>query len=248
MSEAAEGHFSPVAVWTGSQMILWGGSTAAGAVMQSGGLYDLGTNQWTPIATTGSAPQTIGLAAVWAGSLGMLTFGGADASKVILSVYQYLPATNHWAKYKDINPGGFVARKDAYVAWVNGKMVIWGGRTFANAPVSTGVLFDPVQKTWTVLPAPPAAAGPRAAVQYEAGWIGRSGTSAYLLGGVTTGTSVAQNGIAVDTTSSTWTLIPAWDPAGEHRSGVGAWTGNEFVVWGGTNAGQPELNGSRWLP
>jgi hypothetical protein len=248
MADAAAGHFSPVAVWTGSQMILWGGSTATGSVLLSGGLYDPATNQWTPIISTGSAPQTIGMGAVWAGSLGMLTFGGADATKVILSAYQYLPSTNHWAKYDDINPSGFVARKDAYVAWVNSKMVIWGGRTFTNAPLKTGVLYDVAKKTWTVLPAPPSTVTARAAVPFESGWIGRSGTTAYLLGGVTTGTNVGQDGVFVDTTSSTWTVIPAWTPAGDHRSGAGAWTGNELIVWGGVNAAQAELDGSRWLP
>src|SRR5438034_8347126 len=41
------------AVWTGSQMIVWGG--VGSSVLNTGGRYNAGTASWTPTTTTSAA-------------------------------------------------------------------------------------------------------------------------------------------------------------------------------------------------
>jgi hypothetical protein len=246
MAAPTVGRFAPVAVWTGSKVLVWGGATAAGAPLKSGGLYDPNTNIWTTMSAGGAPAETIGMAYAWTGASGLIAFGGRTATAVSQDVYQYLPPpTDSWTKV--FAPTNAPKRSHAFAAWINSKLFIWGGRDLAGNPINDGGYIDIVAKTYTPLPSI-APVGGRAAVPFESGWLARSGTSVFLLGGVTTGTSVTQGGIALDTTMSTWSTIPAWIPAGDHRRGVGAWSGSEFMVWGGLNAVAAELDGSRWLP
>jgi N-acetylneuraminic acid mutarotase len=65
------------AVWTGNQMVVWGG--AAGAVrFDTGARYDPATDSWAPTSTTGAPSPRQHQAAVWTGS-SMLVWGGDQA-------------------------------------------------------------------------------------------------------------------------------------------------------------------------
>src|SRR5207248_11715880 len=70
------------AVWTGSEMIVWGGSDAGGNPLNSGGRYNPSTDSWTAMSTV-NAPSRSNLA-VWTGKE-MLVSGG-----------KYDPLTDHW--------------------------------------------------------------------------------------------------------------------------------------------------------
>src|SRR5439155_13239395 len=55
------------AIWTGVQMIVWGGSTSAGNT-NTGGRYNPGTDDWTTTSTTGAPSARSQHTAVWSGS------------------------------------------------------------------------------------------------------------------------------------------------------------------------------------
>jgi N-acetylneuraminic acid mutarotase len=63
------------AVWTGTEMLVWGGYNAVS--LGVGGRYAPLTGVWTSTATTGSPPNRSYHTAVWTGSE-MLVFGGAN--------------------------------------------------------------------------------------------------------------------------------------------------------------------------
>ena len=66
---------SHTAVWTGSEMIVWGGY--GGSYLNTGGRYDPSTDSWAAIST-GNAPfPRGGNTAVWTGSE-MIVWGGDD--------------------------------------------------------------------------------------------------------------------------------------------------------------------------
>ncbi|MBI5536952.1 MAG: hypothetical protein HY898_29800 [Deltaproteobacteria bacterium] len=239
------GRFAPIAVWTGSRVLVWGGLSATGGNLKSGGLYDPVGNTWTAMDTAGAPAAVSGLAYAWAGADGLIVFGGEDQNGAVnQDVFQYQPANNKWAK---LFTSTATKRSHAFGAWVNSKLFIWGGHDVNNAPLNDGGYLDIVAKSYTPLPVA-APSGGRALVPYESGWFARSGSSLFLIGGVTTGTTVVQGGYVLDTTSSAWTSIPAWNPTGEHRRGAGAWSGSEFMLWGGLNGAVAEMDGSRWLP
>src|SRR5207249_12283448 len=53
-TSAPAGRYFHTAVWTGSEMIVWGGASS-GSVLNTGGRYNPGTDSWTATSTT-SAP------------------------------------------------------------------------------------------------------------------------------------------------------------------------------------------------
>ncbi len=74
--EARDGH---PAVWTGSQMIVWGdASYPPGQSPGTGGLYDPSTDSWQPTSLCDAPTHRGGLGAVWTGSQ-MIIWGGHHA-------------------------------------------------------------------------------------------------------------------------------------------------------------------------
>src|SRR5947208_509855 len=69
---ARAGH---TAVWTGSEMIVWGGFNEP-SLFNTGGRYNPGTNSWTPTSTTNAPAGRVYHTAVWNGSE-MIVWGGA---------------------------------------------------------------------------------------------------------------------------------------------------------------------------
>ena len=64
------------AVWTGSEMIVWGGGRAYfHNIFNTGGRYNPGTNSWTATSTTNAPSARYGHTAVWTGSE-MIVWGG----------------------------------------------------------------------------------------------------------------------------------------------------------------------------
>ncbi len=79
---APKGRVNTFAVWTGTEMVLWGGVNDArgngGRFVGTGGRYNPATDTWTEIAETG-APGPRLTSGVWTGD-GLLTFGGYNGT------------------------------------------------------------------------------------------------------------------------------------------------------------------------
>jgi hypothetical protein len=106
------------AVWTGSEMIVWGGhdSGADHANLYDGAKYDPVSESWQPIATLpdeGTDSQN----AVWADGRMMVWLGNAG--------WMYDPDRDEWTR---MNPDG--APQDAEraaIAWTGSEFIVWGG-------------------------------------------------------------------------------------------------------------------------
>src|SRR5881628_2871577 len=66
------------AVWTGSEMIVWGG-TDGSSFFNTGGRYNPGTDSWTATSTTGAPAGRNSHTAVWTGTE-MIVWGGYNGS------------------------------------------------------------------------------------------------------------------------------------------------------------------------
>jgi hypothetical protein len=85
------------AVWTGSEMIVWGGNGQSGA-LADGARYNPTTDTWAPIASTGAPSARAFHSAVWTGSE-MIVWGGCCAPPPAADFAdgaRYNPATNTW--------------------------------------------------------------------------------------------------------------------------------------------------------
>src|SRR5213593_3499815 len=75
-TSAPAGRASHTAVWTGSEMIVWGG-TDGSSFLNTGGRYNPSTDSWTATSTTGAPAGRANHTAVWTGSE-MIVWGGAS--------------------------------------------------------------------------------------------------------------------------------------------------------------------------
>src|SRR6266576_3046208 len=77
---------SHTAVWTGSEMIVWGGcdNINVTSVFNTGGRYNPSTNSWTATSTTNAPEARAGHTAVWTGSE-VIVWGGQGASHPVLN-------------------------------------------------------------------------------------------------------------------------------------------------------------------
>src|SRR5207302_666642 len=76
-TDAPAGRSDHTAVWTGSEMIIWGGANDSG-ILNTGGRYNPDTDSWTGTSIAGPSARA-DHAAVWTGSQ-MIVWGGSNYS------------------------------------------------------------------------------------------------------------------------------------------------------------------------
>ncbi len=151
---APEGAPSPrsqhVAVWTGTKMVVWGG-TPDGSPMSAladGGMYDLATRTWTPIALAAAPSPRVRATAVWTGTE-MIVWGGQSVDGSTLGDgARFDPATNKWtAVSSQLGPAPRVRHT---ALWTGTQMFVWGGdANDAGAFLFTGYTYTPASDSWS---------------------------------------------------------------------------------------------------
>jgi hypothetical protein len=86
---APDGRTSHTAIWTGHQMVVWGGRNATGN-LNSGGRYNPAANAWTAATTSGAPSARVGHSAVWTGTR-MLVWGGNTSTQTFANGGVYDP-------------------------------------------------------------------------------------------------------------------------------------------------------------
>jgi N-acetylneuraminic acid mutarotase len=227
------------AVWTGSEMIVWGGVpgfTGATEYLRDGARYNPTTNSWTSIPAT--LPNTPAPSqwhsAVWTGSE-MIVFGSSTGSAQDLTFGRYSPATHQWASVNFAAPNIPRQRARHAMVWTGSEMILWGGYGGAYGSVNNSVLADggryqPATDTWVSLPAGMPGA-PSARENHTAVWTG----SEMIVWGGQSGASDRGDGARFNPATGTWTPLPASLPQtpSARKEHTAIWTGAEMIVWGG---------------
>ena len=125
---APAARYDHTAVWTGSEMIVWGGSEPA-ASLNNGGRYNPASNSWTAVSTTGAPAARYCHTAVWTGSE-MIVWGGSNGSSYLNTGGRYDPAGNSWTAVS--TTGAPAARYGHTAVWTGSEMIVWGGTTTAR--------------------------------------------------------------------------------------------------------------------
>ena len=147
---ARRGH---TAVWTGSEMIVWGGTPTIGS-LNTGGRYDPVNDVWTATSTNGAPSPRNNHSAIWTGTE-MILWGGA-AGNPLNDGGRYNPATDTWQPLTLVNAP--LPRQRHTAVWTRQEMIIWGGYDASVTPLSSGSRYRPATDTWTAIagsPAPP---------------------------------------------------------------------------------------------
>lgn len=169
---APTARFGHTAVWTGHEMIIWGGEIDKEA-MQTGGRYDVKTRSWTSMTTRGAPSARSGHVAVWTGSE-MIVWGGSSAEFFFNDGAAYDPDQNVWRELP--SRGSPSSRIDAAGIWTGSALLIWGGQG-TSGPLGDGAVYSPTSRRWIALPT---ANSPSPRV---APWVFATGDSVIVVGG-----------------------------------------------------------------
>jgi hypothetical protein len=82
---APEARYYHTAVWTGSEMIVWGGQGGLTGIQNTGGRYEAATDSWTATSTTNAPQPRLYHTAVWTAST-MIVWGGQATAATLTPV------------------------------------------------------------------------------------------------------------------------------------------------------------------
>ena len=236
ITNAADGRESHTAIWTGSEMVVWGGADDM-AAFNTGGRYNPTTNSWTATSLS-NAPSARELhTAVWTGSE-MIVWGGGFA---LNDGGRYNPGTNSWVTIG--NNGAPSGRINHTGVWIGSEMIVWAGYSpGAGGAVNTGGKYDSGTDSWTATNSVDA---PIARTGHTALW---TGTEMIVWGGEDNNFSYLDSGGRYDPSMNSWAGTSTANAAAGRTAHTAVWTGNEMVVWGGVGD-SGELNaGGRYNP
>ncbi|HJQ99924.1 MAG TPA: MopE-related protein [Candidatus Polarisedimenticolaceae bacterium] len=208
------------AVWTGTEMIVWGGQELSNLV-NTGARYNPVTDTWTPTTTSGAISGRYLHRAVWSGGemiiWGGFTYGGG----------RYNPATDSWIPMaQPVIPT--IGHRAHAMVWSGSKAIVWGGIE-ANV-LNTGGRYDPALNSWT----PTRTYGePSARGGAKLVW---TGTELLVWGGFGRSTEPPPlESSKLDLATTTWSPISTVNAPSARSNHTFVWTGKKAIVWGGTS-------------
>lgn len=248
---AAEGTWAPIAtpatlgkraghraIWTGSEMIIWGGYDWISAnypyikFATDNGRYDPELDQWSSVSTIDAPTGRDQHTATWTGAE-MIIWGGVvrhcDLNNCFTSTNtggRYDPATDTWVPMSTV--GAPSPRRHHSAIWTGTELIVWGGMgTDSSSPLGDGARYNPVTDTWSPLSdinAPPARG------RHHAVFDGQQMT----IWGGSSGSVIKTNGAIYDPMTDVWSVLPSQNAPG----GTGSFdpasvvlTGPDMLVW-----------------
>ena len=229
---APDGRQFQTAVWTGSEVIVWGGNANPGGFFNTGGRYSPATDSWVATSTS-NAPTARWLhKAVWTGSE-MIVWGGAGcgfANCDLNTGGRYNPATDSWTATSTTNaPLGRFAHT---AVWTGSEMTVWGGYNYGS--LSTGGKYNPGTDTWAATNTTNA---PADREYHTAVW---TGSEMIVWGGESfyNGSNHYLNtGGRYNPGTDSWTATSTANVPHGRAYHTAVWTGSEMIVWGGYTDG-----------
>ena len=223
------------AIWTGSEMIVWGG--LAGGYSNSGGRYNPATDSWTATSITNAPPGREGHTAVWTGSE-MIVWGGiGDGGNVLNTGGRYNPVTDSWTPTSTTSAPA--ARYSHVAVWTGGEMIVWGG--WATNPLNTGGRYNPSTDSWTATTTTNA---PSARYDHTGVWAG----SEMIVWGGEDFSGAFNTGGRYNPDTDSWTATSTTNAPDPRIVHTAVWSGSEMIVWGGDNNGIEVNTGGRYNP
>lgn len=226
-----------VAVWTGKEMLVWGGMVdGAGNGTASGAAYDPKSDTWRPLSEKGAPSARHSPQAVWTGKQ-LLVWGGFQKGGYAKDGGAYDPATDSWTPIPEAKVSG---RTRAVSVWTGAEMVVWGGIN-GSGTLADGARYAPESSTWSTLPG----SGPKSRASHVGVW---TGTEMLVWGGTDTFDWFA-DGRHLDVTGNAWKYETSTTNAPTLReSATGLWAVNSMLVWGGWNGGDYLDTGAAYEP
>jgi len=228
------------AVWTGSEMIIWGGGNSNPGGLNTGGRYNPALDTWTATSTT-NAPEGRGSqSTVWTGSE-MIIWGGFTGIVLLNTGGRYNPITDSWTPTSTTNAPAARALHSA--VWTDSEMIIWGGKGCGgNCNFNTGGRYNPGTDSWTATSTTNA---PSARWDQKAVWTG----SEMIVWGGSDDMNYLHTGGRYDPSTDSWTATGLVNVPLGRTVYTAVWSGSEMIVWGGVDETFNDCNtGGRYNP
>jgi N-acetylneuraminic acid mutarotase len=227
------GRVDHTAVWTGTEMVMWGGTQGMRSPRGDGARYDPASDTWHAVAADDAPVERDDHAAVWTGEE-MIVWGGnreSERTEKLDSGGRYDPVADRW---RALPGSGLSGRDDPRAVWTGRAMIVWGGRD-GRGHTGDGALYSPAQDRWVRMST---RGGPEPREDHTAVWTGRE---MIVWGGWNGGSTrnYALDAAAYDPATDRWRPISrdgAPEPREDH---VAIWTGTEMIVWGGVRREPP---------
>lgn len=221
------------AVWTGREMIVWGGRSASGA-LSDGWAYVPESDRWRPL---GSAPfGAASLTVVFTGT-DLLVWSerapGASGLRFDLSTGLWMPT---------VSPSTLQQRRGHSAIWTGTEMVAWGGREEGGDALRDGWRYLPSRERWRAVDVSTA---PEGRWDHTAVW---SGEEMLIFGGASSGNRVLSLGAAYVPAADRWRALSLRGSPSARVGHVAVWDGREMIVWGGTDGTEILSDGARYDP
>ena len=215
-------------VWTGRELISWGGG-CCGDASNRGAAYVPSTNSWHTLPPSPLAPAQ-GPSGAWTGSRLVVVVSGRDPDgrpypHRFARAATFDPVTGSWRRIAPMPSG----RPGAAAVWTGTElMVIGGGGPVGGSSVArAGFAYVPHTDTWRRLPQmPPLHAG------FAAVW---GGGRLLVWGGAGNA-----RGAEYPPAAGRWFALPA-APLRARDDPAAVWTGDALLVWGGQGASDGAL-------
>ena len=220
------GRWGHVAVWTGQEMLVWGGSGGSPAIpgatreLSDGAIYSPASDRWRPMPAfplpARAEPAVVG------GGDHLVVWGGdnrpQENNRSDGAVYSASRGT--WTVMR---AGPLPGRSHPNVAAMGDRLLIVGGSRFGETGSRLdGAIYDPTTDTWTSMRPAPAAIECILSCD-PAIWTGREAVF------------TAAN-LAYDPSTDQWRALPECGAAGGGVAGqAGVWTGDRILTWGGAD-------------
>lgn len=238
--EGVPARLLPSAVWTGKEVIVWGGQSL-GKVFNDGYKFNLESRQWSQISTNNAPAARKAGRAVWTGRY-MLVWGGESTTGTYLDTGgRYDPRENSWSAIA--TDGAPSPRTWHFAVWATNRnrLLIFGG--YNGASMSDGASYDPDLNRWTRITNAPSA---------RHGWLDAiwTGTEMIVWGGDRSNAGVARDGARYNPSTDQWRnldLNPTNTPSARSYHTT-VWTGREMIVWGGYDGKVSFNDGARYNP
>jgi N-acetylneuraminic acid mutarotase len=259
VANAPSRRYGHSALWTGTEMIVWGGNQHEGSTsegfssqdnLNTGGRYNPSANTWSATTTSGAPSGRAGHTAAWIGSR-MVIWGGSDALEAgwlgtptyFNNGARYNPANNTWATMSGTGePAGREGASAVAVA-ANNRVMIWGGRD-GDETFDNGASYVITNDTWQAIAAiPPDLTGePGMRRLHTAVWTGDE----VIIWGGRTDDYELKGGGRFRPSNNTWTNLPATGAPSRRTGHSAVWTGTEMIIWGGLSSGDVLNTGARY--
>ncbi len=223
-----EGRYGHSSIWTGNEMIIWGGFSGHHP-LNTGSRYDPLTDTWTGISLELAPTPRGDHVATWTGTH-MLVWGGSTAQTAqVDSGGRYDPVADQWTPISQ--DGAPSPRGRAAAVWTGSEWIVWGGYSPPFLLFDDGARYNPHSDTWQSISTDGA---PQARYDHRVVW---TGGEMIVWGGRIAGSSFLGSGGRYNPTSDTWTETCS-EGAPSPRVGHSAvWTGEVMIVWGGRDPG-----------